>query len=78
MHKTKFCEICGGEFKPKGREKACGDDCREFGKRQSRAKFNAKAKAMKNKHKPTNWSEITKKCKEAGLTYGQAVAKGVI
>ena len=78
MNKTKSCEICGGEFKPKGREKACGDDCREFGKRQSRAKFNAKAKAMKINRKTTNWSEITKKCKEAGLTYGQAVAKGVI
>ena len=78
MNKTKSCEICGGKFKPKGREKACGDDCREYGKRQSRAKFNAKAKAKKNAHNPTDWAEITKKCKEAGLTYGQAVAKGVI
>ncbi len=78
MIKTKSCEICGEEFKPKGREKACGDDCREYGKRLSRAKFNAKAKAKKKAHKPTNWAEITKKCKEAGLSYGEAVAKGVI
>ena len=78
MHKKKSCEICGEEFKAKGREKACGDECREYGKRQSRAKFNAKAKAKKKAHKPTNWAEITKKCKEAGLTYGQAVARGII
>ncbi len=78
MHKTKSCEICSEKFKPKGREKACSDECREYGKRQSRKKFNEKAKAKKNSRKRTNWAEITKKCKEAGLSYGEAVARRLI
>ena len=76
--KEKICPICGNEFTPKGREKVCSDNCREEGKRISNERHKEKVMAMKNAQKPTDWKAITKKCKEAGLTYGQAVAKGVI
>ena len=77
MKKKTSCYVCCKQFIAYGREKCCSDDCRAEGKRLSRARHYNKAKAVKA-HKPTNWAEITKKCKAAGLTYGQAVAKGVI
>jgi predicted nucleic acid-binding Zn ribbon protein len=86
----KMCRICGTSFKRiTGNQLYCSKDCQEIAmieKQMSRAgRIKDKDKVLKthNINKRTKeikrmWAEIVLKCEEAGLSYGEAVARGVI
>ena len=82
--KERTCKICGKPFQPyRTAQLCCSRECmRENVKLHSKEKrqreTSLRLEAKKMQKQKTNWAEITKKCKEAGLSYGQAVAKGVI
>ncbi|MBR5305966.1 MAG: hypothetical protein IKU47_03495 [Oscillospiraceae bacterium] len=79
-YSTRICVICGEEFQPTSSTgKCCSDECRKVNERityeRNKAKVKIKKRVIVN---GTDWGEITRKCKEAGLSYGEAVAKGII
>lgn len=80
--REKTCKICGNSFKPTyAAEKCCSDECKlkNYERTQATNQERQAWKAKKaKKPKPTDWSEIVRKCDEAGLTYGQAAARGII
>ena len=87
----KMCRICGTPFKKNAHNQLyCSKDCKEIAmieKEMTRSNrtiaekdkkikihnINKRTKAIKKE-----WAEIILKCEEAGLSYGEAVAKGVI
>ena len=87
---SKICKICGAEFIPTNSSQlCCTKECmRENGRRQCNANYQKrKAKSKKiivptaTKSKETQqaeWAVVLRKCKELGLSYSEAVAKGVI
>lgn len=86
----KVCKICGTEFVPQhSTQLCCTKECmRENGRNQSSSYYKKrKAEGKKNivppatkskKKQQEEWAVIIRKCKEAGLSYGEAVAMGVI
>lgn len=81
QYKDKNCKVCGRLFTPKSSaDKCCCDECKDYNSKKQRAdryQLEKTQKRQAKRHK-TNWSEITSICKEAGLSYGEAVVKGVI
>jgi orotate phosphoribosyltransferase len=77
---TKFCQICGTEFQGIKMAKFCSDKCKEQRKKElaimNREK--KKAEAKKKKNSETEWKAIVRKCKEMGVSYGEAVRRGLI
>lgn len=83
-HKIKYakkCEICGKLFDAwNNRQKFCSDDCRYKHKLQQGAVFREVYKSQEQKQKsrkkkkPT-LTEISAAARQAGMTYGQYVAK---
>lgn len=83
MMKECTCKICGKTFKPtRGSQLCCSDECKRENVRRHSKELRKRNKSLrladkKMQKQKTDWAEITKKCKEAGLTYGQAVARGL-
>lgn len=83
-YKERTCKICGNTFLPNhSSQLCCGQECMRENVRQhsreKRKRASCLRKAAKNMQKQkTDWAEITRKCEEAGLSYGQAVARGII
>lgn len=61
------CQLCGHKFIYERRKKYCSVDCRLIANGRKNTKANPEA------HKSLN--EIARLCNEAGMTYGQYVAK---
>ena len=73
----KNCEICGGKFAAARRTvKYCSDVCRKEGNRRNAAERSRSPYDKTEKEKrPDRIAEINKLAREAGLSYGQYVAK---
>jgi hypothetical protein len=70
------CAICGKEFIAGTLQaKFCSDDCRRINKLECQRKY-YKPKKQKTDVKK-GWSEIVSICSELGMSYGEAVSKGV-
>lgn len=89
-YEERTCRICGETFKPWSNSQACcSKECMEINtkilKHKQLERLKAE-KAMQKKRTPTKskkqqqkeWAEVLRKCEAAGLSYGEAVAKGVI
>ena len=76
----KICKICGETFKtPNSRQQCCPGECQQINRRNHKHEYDRRHKRKSAKqNKPTNWREITKRCRELGKSYGQAVADGDI
>lgn len=80
---TKTCVICGEEFKTNNKKRqACSTDCIRIHRRTTssnarngREETRAQKKTRENREK---WGAIEAKCNALGLSYGQAVARGLI
>ncbi len=81
IYSEKTCAICGETFLPNaGTQKYCSScrwDIYDASKTRYRAKEIAERKKRVRKQQK-EMSEIIRKCEAAGLSYGEAVAKGVI
>lgn len=75
---NKKCQYCGAEFASKGpRHKYCSRECGVKGL----AQFKADSKANNNARRKTQilgLDAAARKARELGLSYGQAVALGLI
>ena len=84
MMKERTCKICGKTFKPtRNSQLCCSDECKrenvkQHSKEKRKRETSLRLEAKKMQKQKTDWAEITRKCKEAGLTYGQAAARGII
>lgn len=78
----KICKICGATFDtPNSRQQCCGAECMRINRKKNKREYNRRQKikaANAKNNKPTSWGEISKRCKELGKSYGQAVADGDI
>ena len=79
---TKTCVICGEEFKTNNKKRqACSTDCIKAYRRLNGEKARhpeetrAQKKSRENREK---WAAIEAKCNELGVSYGYAVAMGLI
>lgn len=83
-YKERTCKICGNTFTPHHSSQLCCDiECmRENVRQHSREKRKRESSLRKiakgMQKQKTDWAEITRKCEAAGLSYGQAVARGII
>jgi hypothetical protein len=81
VYSEKICSICGERYEPKSATQkycaVCRCDMSNVSRRRFRAKGIAERKKRVRKHQE-EMAEIVRKCEAAGLSYGQAVAKGVI
>lgn len=77
---TKFCQICGTEFQGIKRAKFCSDKCKEQRKKDLAVIRDElkKAEAKKKTTGGTDWKAIVRKCKKMGVSYGEAVRRGLI
>ena len=74
----KSCVICGEIFTPKcPSEKCCSDDYKAMNIKLNKAN-QRKETILKRKSNRPDWAEIHRKCEAAGLSYGEAVARGII
>ncbi len=78
---VKTCEICGKQFGAwNKRQKFCSDECRDKHKMQQSAMFREIYKEQKQqrkaeKKKKPSLADIAVAARQAGMTYGQYVAK---
>ena len=90
MEHKKICEICGAEFTTnRSYQICCSKPCSDINRRIRSDVYHAKIKAeglkkvvlpaTKSKEKQQEeWAVVLRKCKEAGLSYGEAVARGLV
>lgn len=73
------CEICGKEFEGYQRSRYCSDECRIVVRRQNDRERVARRKYINKQTKVENHtvsiSDIEKLARQAGMSYGQYVAK---
>ena len=77
---TKFCQLCGTEFQGANPAKFCSDKCKEQRRKELAimGREKKRAEAEKKKTGGTDWKAIVRKCKEMGVSYGEAVRRGLI
>ena len=77
---TKFCQMCGAEFQGANPAKFCSDECKAKRKTYLANVWREKKRAEGKKKKTggTDWKAIVRKCKEMGVSYGEAVRRGLI
>lgn len=74
---TMKCVICGKEFVAGTLQaKFCSAECRHINKLEYRKKYYVPKK--QNTVDKKNWDEIVSICSELGISYGEAVARGII
>ena len=86
----RVCKICGTEFVPyNSTQLCCSKECmaknnylnvlnyHEKRRLEGRKKIVPPATKSKKKQQE-EWAVVIRKCKEAGLSYGEAVARGLI
>ena len=82
MDRTVICPQCGKEFiATHPSSKFCSAEC----KRESKIQRSRRCRELKmygvNRRTPqnkTDWAAIVRECKAAGLSYGEATARGII
>lgn len=85
---TKTCKICGREFEPKAPNGLyCSAECRKKQHRLDyenwKRRYNSEYRRhlIKKRRGPGNhkeFAEISARCAELGISYGEAVARGLI
>lgn len=79
---TVICKICGKEFTTSSVAKCCSEECKKENEKRNVASYymrvgknNKKTKTKAKKEKKLTVTEIAVKAKEAGMSYGQYVAR---
>lgn len=84
---TKICKICGREFEPKAPNGLyCSVECQkkrhrldcESWKRRYNAEYRQRLKVKKRASNHKELAEISTRCAEMGISYGEAVARGLV
>ena len=82
MERTVICQQCGKEFTATHpSKKYCSAECLHKSRLKNSENYRLRNKqAVKRRpaKSKTDWAAIVRECKAAGLSYGEATARGII